>query len=34
MSELLQQFFRPRGIAVVGASREEGKVGFSVWTTW
>jgi acetyltransferase len=30
MSELLQQFFRPRGIAVVGASREEGKVGFSV----
>jgi acetyltransferase len=30
MSDLLQQFFRPRGIAVVGASREEGKVGFSV----
>ncbi len=30
MSDLLQLFFRPRGIAVIGASREEGKVGFSV----
>ena len=30
MTDLLQPFFRPRGVAVIGASRDEGKVGFSV----
>lgn len=27
---MLERFFRPKSVAVVGASREEGKVGFSV----